>query len=272
MQEYLDASVKQVIDEHPAVEAILDEFGIGCGPCSVGDCLLKDIVQIHNLGPEQEKALMARIIKTIDPDADVVIPETAAAKAEKKEIRYSPPVRKLVEEHKLIKRCVAQIPSVIEYADLETEEGRELVRATVDFIRNYADRYHHAKEEDILFGYFDSGLEILQVMHKEHETGRSHVRAVLQAVDNRDQEAVRVHLSAYRDLLQEHIRKEDEILYPWMDNNMSTGQVGELFRRFGEVDAEFGDTEEKYREFVENLEQRFCGAGPVEDRTVAETG
>jgi len=32
-----------------------------------------------------------------------------------------------------------------------------------------------------------------------------------------------------------HIRKEDEILYPWMDRNLSTAQVGALFSKFAET-------------------------------------
>jgi len=35
----------------------------------------------------------------------------------------------------------------------------------VDFIRSYADKYHHAREEEILFKYFDEDMAILKVMH-----------------------------------------------------------------------------------------------------------
>ena len=49
MEAYLNKGIKEVIDEFPEVEKILDEYGIGCGPCSVGTCLLKDIVEIHDL-------------------------------------------------------------------------------------------------------------------------------------------------------------------------------------------------------------------------------
>jgi hemerythrin-like domain-containing protein len=106
----------------------------------------------------------------------------------------------------------------------------------VDFIRFYADKHHHAKEEQILFGYFDENSDILKAMHQDHEKARGHVKAVLEAMEKRDKDAIVEHLSAYRELLIEHIRKEDEILYPWMDKNLSVTQVGELFSAFAEAD------------------------------------
>ena len=38
----------------------------------------------------------------------------------------------------------------------------------VDFIRSYADRFHHAKEEELLFACFDEELDILKAMHESY--------------------------------------------------------------------------------------------------------
>ena len=72
--------------------------------------------------------------------------------------------------------------------------------------------------------------------------------------------AVREHLGAWSVLLTQHIKKEDEILYPWMDRQLSTKQVGELFGRFAMVDSDFGEQPDKYRRFVESLEARFASS------------
>ena len=57
----------------------------------------------------------------------------------------------LIEEHRLIERML----TTIEDALAEVEAGQQLdplfVDAAIDFIRTYADRTHHGKEEDILF-------------------------------------------------------------------------------------------------------------------------
>ena len=256
MEEYLNKSIKEIINQFPEVGNILDQYNIGCAPCSVGSCLLKDIVEIHNLPAEEEQELMARIAKVIYPDREVKIPEVKRkGEAKPGEIRYSPPMQKLVDEHLLIKRLVAMIPEVIDNLDVESEPGRQVIVNSIDFIRSYADKYHHAKEEEILFKYFGEDLDIIKTMLEDHEKVRAHVRAILEALDNRDSEAISEHLNAYRELLSEHIKKEDEILYPWMDRDLSITQVGELFSEFNSRDQEFGDVPQRSEQFINKLEE-----------------
>jgi hemerythrin-like domain-containing protein len=258
MDKYLNKGIKEIIEEFPEVENVLNDYDIGCGPCNVGICLLKDIVAIHRLSDEQERQLMARIAKAIDPGQDIRIPRAEKKTGTKpKDFAYSPPMKKLVDEHVLIKRWIALIPEFVNNLDVESEEGRRLILKGIDMIRSYADKYHHAKEEDILFKYFDEEADIIKVMHADHAHGRSLVKEMLAALDKRDTKTIAANLMAYRDLLSEHIRKEDEILYPWMDNQLSTRQVGELFAKFDEVDRQIDLSPEKYEAFVDQLEKKI---------------
>ncbi|MCF6149253.1 MAG: hypothetical protein E3K37_11425 [Candidatus Kuenenia sp.] len=259
MENILDKEIKGIIDAYPEVGKILEEYGIGCAPCSVGSCLMKDIVGIHNLDPQQEATLMYRIEKAVYPGRDIPEPKVdLTKKAAPKKIMYSPPVKKLVDEHVLIKRLLALIPSVVEYIENNVEVDKELVLRCVDFIRNYADKYHHMKEEDILFKYVDENAEIIQVMYKDHDTGRNHIRQVVEGAENGNKAQIKEHLFGYRDLLTQHIKKEDEILYPWIDRQLSDTQVGEMFRRCNEADASVGDElPKKYENFINKLEEKF---------------
>jgi len=258
MEAYLNRSIKEVIKEFPPVEKILDEYGIGCGPCAAGLCLLKDIVSIHNLPPEEEQQMMARIAQVIHPDQEIPIPQPMKkSEAKPKAIQYSPPMKKLVEEHGWIKKLVALIPEIVNNLDVESEEGRKQILGVVDFIRSYADKFHHAKEEQILFKYFDETLDLLKVMHEDHTQARGHGRAILEALEKRDRKAVVEHLSAYRELLTEHIKKEDEILYPWMDRQFSISQVGELFSKFNRAEEEMGFSPQKFENFIDRLDNEL---------------
>ncbi len=259
MKNVLNKEIKEVINTYPEVGRILDEYGIGCVPCSVGSCLLKDVVGIHNLDPQQEATLMYRIEKAIYPDRNVPKPVVDVnKKSEPKKITYSPPVKKLVDEHVLIKRLLALIPLVVDYVENSAKVDKDLVLKCVDFIRTYADKYHHMKEEDILFKYVDNNAEIIQIMFKDHDTGRGHIRQVVEGAEKGNKAQIKEHLLAYRDLLTQHIKKEDEILYPWIDRQLSTTQVGEMFRKCNEADASVGDElPRKYEKFIIGLEEKF---------------
>ena len=157
MEEYLNKGIKAIISEFPQVGSILEEFDIGCVPCNVGTCLLKDIVEVHNLTSEQENVLMYKIAKVVYPDKDIQMPklEPTATKPEPKVLSYSPPMKILVDEHKWIKRFLTAVPTLVDQFNIYSEHDREIILIGVDFIRSFADKFHHAKEEDILFKYFD---------------------------------------------------------------------------------------------------------------------
>src|SRR3989338_6323081 len=116
MEKYLNTPIKEVITQFPKVADILNEYNIGCVPCNAGSCLLKDIVEIHNLPEEEEQILMARIAKLIYPDKDIEIPKVQR-KAKARGVTYSPPIKKLVDEHVLIKKLIGLIPEVIQNID-----------------------------------------------------------------------------------------------------------------------------------------------------------
>lgn len=133
--------------------------------------------------------------------------------------------RVLVEEHQLILRMIA----LLEKNAPETAAGRyrnwQFYLDSVDFIRNYADHFHHAKEEDVLFkALVDNGMprenSPVAAMLIEHEQGRAYVRAMETAVqqapsgDTDVYQTIADNALAYAALLRDHIAKEDDILYP----------------------------------------------------------
>ena len=256
MQEYLQSNIKDIIQQFPGVGELLEEHKIACVSCGVGTCLLQDIMEIHNLSQDQEQELMTRLVRILYPDREIEIPRIER-KRKSTAWQYSPPIKKLVNEHSLIKRLLKLVPRLIDELAIHPKDAYPWVEGAIEFIRSFADRYHHAKEEDVLFKYFDGNTAIFQVMHQDHEKARSHVRALQKALQEKKDRTMGDHLEAYRNLLVEHIKKEDEVLYPWIDRNLNISQVGELFAQFAAIDREFGDIPRSQAAFIQELEKVF---------------
>lgn len=253
----LERNIKEIIDEFPPIGAVLEEAGVDCVSCTVGTCKLKDIIEIHNLSAEQEQALMSQIAGIIFPGEDVEIQKIDREVIAASEIKYSPPIKGLVEEHALIKELLSMMPSIIKKLDINSIADRGLVKEVVNFIRQYADKYHHAKEEEILFKYFDENLDILQVMYEDHNRARNHVKNILAGLREKNADTVKENLNQYMELLTEHIKKENEILYPWLDKNLTGQQVDEIDSKFKESNRNLKDTAEKNKNFIEGLSNRI---------------
>lgn len=54
-------NIKDVIKIHPRIGEILDKHEIGCTKCTVGTCLLQDVVTVHFLGDDAGKQIEQEI-------------------------------------------------------------------------------------------------------------------------------------------------------------------------------------------------------------------
>ncbi|MCJ7500190.1 hypothetical protein MUP29_08030 [bacterium] len=61
-----EEAIQDVVKAHPRIGEILNDFEIGCVDCSVGICLLKDVVSIHALGEEMEAKIEKQINDYLD--------------------------------------------------------------------------------------------------------------------------------------------------------------------------------------------------------------
>jgi hemerythrin-like domain-containing protein len=159
-------------------------------------------------------------------------------------------IQNLMSEHRLILRGIDALEAFVAGA-AGGVDGREELGRFVDFIRGYADRLHHGKEEDVLFvAMVDEGFSREQgpvaVMLSEHDVGREHV-AVLSGLaasvvpwTREDQEILEGAARAYAELLRLHIQKEDRILYPMAEARLSPGAQAQVDAACAALDAKVG--------------------------------
>ncbi len=253
MREQLDQFIKPLMEQHPGLGTVLEGAGIGCTTCSLGTCRVKDILEIHDLGPQATRELLTAMGRVIFGDAPFEVPELPT-RAPAARSAFCPPIRRMVEEHTYILRVIACLPGLEAALARDFGAARPWAERTLDFIRTYADRYHHAKEEDQLFRFVAEDADILEVMLQDHQDGRAHVQAIAAALQARDLATAATHLQAYGELLRGHIHREDTILYPWINRRLSDRQVGELFAACMAVEQTFGEAPMRLEAFVAELE------------------
>lgn len=179
----------------------------------------------------------------------------------------------LKHEHRLIERMLAILGVAVARADAGQEPPAQFFPRVVDFMRNFADRCHHGKEEDNLFPAMERrGIPRqagpIGVMLIEHDQGRAYVRGMDKAGqrfasgDGTALKAAIENARRYAELLRQHIYKEDNILYQMADQVLTPADQQELLSKFEEVERERigAGKHEEYVKLVEDLE-RDVGRG-----------
>lgn len=172
------------------------------------------------------------------------------------------------EEHQLILRMIA----LVEKNAALAEEGRFsdwnfFLEGAIPFIREYADRFHHAKEEDVLFkALVANGMpkenSPVAAMLMAHDQGRAFVRGMEQAAQKalageETKEVIATlaeNARGYAALLRDHIDKEDNILYPLAERVLPETLRPAMVDAYAASEAKTPGLEEKYRRLVERYE------------------
>lgn len=182
--------------------------------------------------------------------------------------------RTLTDEHHLILQVVEALEACATQVEADHRVDRADVARFATFFREFTDVCHHGKEEDILFAALaDAGFPTtngpLAVMRLEHDRGRRLVRQIRELSEKPEEwepadfEAFSGAAHAFATLLRDHIRREDEVLYPLAEQHLSETQmrqVDELFQLF-EEQREKGLQHARLRDLAAHLVERYGRAG-----------
>ncbi len=161
------------------------------------------------------------------------------------------PTQVLMQEHRVIEQVLSCLTRLASSAEAEQRLDETAARETIEFLRGYADKWHHGKEEDRLFPLMESrGFSPHEgptcVMRVEHVQGREHIRAmdesIAGAARGEAEDVTRFVRQArnYVAMLRQHIEKEDHCLFPMADQALSDEDQSGLARQFEDAEREAG--------------------------------
>jgi len=159
------------------------------------------------------------------------------------------PTEELKKEHEAIKLMIRIMGSVSDRLESGKRVDPKHLDSILEFIKVFADKCHHAKEEDLLFPAMEkAGIPKeggpVGVMLLEHDEGRQYVKAMGEGIaqyakgDLRAGSKIAENARNYVALLSQHIDKEDNILYPMADARIPGADQNELEKEFEKVETE----------------------------------
>ncbi len=183
----------------------------------------------------------------------------------------------LMKEHQLILKYIDLMERYAEFdlKDLMAPILFENANCFIQFIHEFADHFHHAKEEDILFRYLEipgvlTHCNPVPQMLFEHNKAREFVRNMENAIQAKKINELTANAGQYAKLLKEHIYKEDNILYPMAERGLSDEAKSSLLKEYIETDNRLNSHAIwlKYEILCTELEQQLN----VQKETVAKSG
>ena len=174
------------------------------------------------------------------------------------------PIAPLMIEHRLIERMLAVVKEELGRITAKNRADIIFIDTAVDFIRTYADRTHHGKEEDILFRDLslkkisDEHKKITQELINDHIYARGVVAKVVAAKEryaNGDNEALKEIVERLRELTEfypRHIAKEDRHFFGPVMEYFSREEQDAMLDEMWEFDRKM--IHEKYTRLVEKFE------------------
>jgi hemerythrin-like domain-containing protein len=181
------------------------------------------------------------------------------------------PIRILEEEHHFIQKVVSAMAVLAERLEAGREVEAKTLRDIVDFMRTFADKCHHGKEEAHLFTLLEKkGVPMrgcpLGILIAEHQKGRDLVKQLTEASDSyangnaSAREAVKKNLRSLTELYPNHIWKEEYLAFPMADKILSSEEQRELYEKFESVEKEIGlDVHQRFEKFAEVIEEKTKG-------------
>ncbi len=155
------------------------------------------------------------------------------------------PIKLLFDEHDIITdatNTALELRKIIDKPEVYSEQVFQLI----SFFREYADKYHHHKEEEVLFPEMVKANELLesgvvQEMFENHEDFRELIREIEQLTKDNSLSNAQDKLEFYVNALIDHIAVENEEVFEIARTQFSEDELEKIYFRFLDIDLELGE-------------------------------
>jgi hemerythrin-like domain-containing protein len=175
------------------------------------------------------------------------------------------PIGPLMIEHRLIERMISVMQSELQGIEKSKKADSVFIETAVDFIKTYADRCHHGKEEDILFrelkgkNVSDEHKQIMDQLVEDHKWGRKTTARLVEANESYrkgDESSLSTITECMRLLVEfypKHIEIEDKRFFIPVMEYFSKNEQDAMLKEGYEFDQKL--IHERYQNIVKWFEE-----------------
>ena len=174
-------------------------------------------------------------------------------------------IKELINEHEAVRMTLRILNRISEEIDKTAKiPNPEHLKQLFEFFSVFLDKCHHGKEEELLFPAMEAvGISRkggpIGVMLNEHQQGRDLVAKMKIALsqylngDTGAAQKLKGSANAYIDLLNIHIEKENNVLFPMAEQHLLENKLAELKKGFDKIETDKIGTG-KHEEFHQMLD------------------
>jgi len=158
----------------------------------------------------------------------------------------------LTKEHVLILQMLEQLSCAREKLEKKELPPVAFFKKAIVFSQNFADRFHHFKEEFLMFGLLankkegvlDADIGALRYQHERCRLAMAAIDRSLIGYAKDDEMAITTlleNIAAYISLLTRHIYIEDHVFFPMIEKILSEEEQQSLLSQFQNEEQRIGE-------------------------------
>ena len=158
------------------------------------------------------------------------------------------PLAKLTSEHGNILEGLDYLSKAKDALEKNRCPPKKFFESAVLFFREYADKFHHYKEEYLLFSFLARNKEgeidlEMGSLRYQHELNRECIAKIEKSLNGYEMGSeiaittLLMHLAAFISILRRHIYREDQLFFPMAEAELSENEKESLQNQFDQEEA-----------------------------------
>ena len=157
----------------------------------------------------------------------------------------------LIKEHGRILQGLEYLSMARHALEKNLHPPKEFFETAVLFFREYADKFHHYKEEFLMFSFLarkkEGSIDLeMGSLRYQHELNRGCIAKIEKSLNGYDMEneiavtTLLVNLSSFISILRRHIYREDYLFFPMAEAELSESEKKLLLQQFKQEEETVG--------------------------------